>query len=96
MDAPAQPAGPAIEGRTEIAEHDVFESLMCDIPAGSGGLSAAPENATAVSPFCAGIMVYLRTRGKSTVARTARANEKFRLFAFCLRFKLRGCRVTFP
>ena len=74
MDAPAQPAGPAIEGRTEITEHDVFESPMCDIPAESGGLSAVPENATAVSPFSAGIMVCLRTRGKSTVARIARAN----------------------
>ena len=57
VDAPAQPAGPAIEGRTEIAEHDVFESPMCDIPAGSGGLSAASDNATAVSPLCAGIVV---------------------------------------
>ena len=74
MDAPAQPAGPAIKGRTEIAEHDVFVSPMCDIPAESGGLSAAPENATAVSPFSAGLMVCLRTRGKSTVARIARAN----------------------
>jgi len=37
VDAPAQPAGPAIEGRTEIAEHDVFESPMCDIPRGAAG-----------------------------------------------------------
>ena len=56
MDAPAQTAGSAIEGQTEIAENDVFVSAMCDIPAGSGGLSAASENASAVSPFCAAIV----------------------------------------
>ena len=96
MDAPAQPAGPAIEGRAEIAERDVFESPMCDIPAGSGGLSAASENATAVSPFCSGIVVCLRTRGKPTVARAARAHEKFRVVTVWSTCKLRGCRVTFP
>ncbi len=56
MDVPALLAGPAIEGRTKIGEHDIFESPMCDIPAGSGGLSAASENAIVVSPFCAGII----------------------------------------
>ena len=96
MDAPAQPAGPAIEGRAEIAEHDFFESPMCDIPAGSGGLSATSVNATAVSPICAGIVVCLRARGKPTIARAARANEKFRLFAVCSRLKSRGCGVTLP
>ena len=79
MDAPAQPAGPAIEGRTEIAEHDVFESPMCDIPAGSGGLSAASENATAVSPFFAGIVVCLRRRG-SQLSRAQRARTKTSLW----------------
>ncbi len=68
MDAPAQVAGPAIEGRTQIAEHDIFESHMCDIPAGSGGLSVASENAIVVSPFFAGTIVCLRTRGKPTAA----------------------------
>jgi hypothetical protein len=75
--APAQLAGPAIEGRTKLGKHDICESPMCDIPAGSGGLSAASENAIVVSPFCAGVIVCLRTRGKQTVARAARANEKF-------------------
>ena len=92
MDAPAQPAGPAIEGQTEIAENDVFVSAMCDIPAGSGGLSAASENATAVSPFSAGIMVCLRTRGKSTVARAARANKSSLLVSCWSTCKLMGWR----
>ena len=96
MDAPAQPAGPEIEGRAETAEHEFFELPMCDIPAGSGGLSAASDNATAVSPFCAGIVVCLRARGKPTVARAARAIEKFRLMTGWSTCKLRGCRVTFP
>jgi hypothetical protein len=59
----AQLAGPAIEGRTKIGEHGIFESPMCDIPAGSGGLSAASENAIVVSPFPPRITVCLRTRG---------------------------------
>jgi len=96
MDAPAQPAGPAIEGRAEIPEHDVFESRMCDIPAGSGGLFAASDNATAVSPFLAGIVVCLRMRGKPTVARAARVNEKFRVVTVWSTCKLMGRRPTLP
>ena len=87
MDAPAQPAGPAIEGRTEITEHDVFESPMCDIPAESGGLSAVPENATAVSPFSAGIVVCLRTRGKPTIACAVRASKNSPVLPQCFSFK---------
>ena len=63
IDPPAQLAGPAIEGRTKMGEHGIFESPMCDIPAGSGGLSAASENAIVVSPFPPRIIVCLRTRG---------------------------------
>jgi len=96
MDAPAQLAGFAIEGRTKTAERDVFKSPMCDISAASGELSATSVNTSVVSPFCARIVVCLRTRGKSTVARAARANKKFRLFAVCSRLKSRGCGVTFP
>ena len=96
MDAPAQPAGPAIEGRTEITEHDVFVSPMCDYPAGSNGLSAAAENATAVSPLCAGIVVCLCTRGKPTVARAARANKNSLLVTSWSPCKLMGWRPTLP
>jgi hypothetical protein len=63
MDIPALLAGQAIEGRTEIGERDFVESPMCDIPAGSSGLSAASENAIVVSPFPPRIIVCLRTRG---------------------------------
>jgi hypothetical protein len=77
MDPPAQLTGPAIEGRTKIGEHGIFESPRCDIPAGSGGLSAASENAIVVSPFCAGLIVCLRTQEDPTVVRAARAKEKF-------------------
>ncbi len=62
MDLPAQLAGPAIEGRTKIGEHGIFESPRCDIPAGSGGLSAASENAIVVSLFPPQIIVCLRKR----------------------------------
>ncbi len=96
MGAPAQLAGPAIEGRTKTAEHDIFESHMCDIPAGSGGLSAASENAIAVSPFFTGPIVCLRTRGKPTAARAARANEKFRLLTVWLTCKFMTRRPTLP
>ncbi len=75
MDAPAQLVGPAIEGRTQIAEHGIFASHMCNIPAGSGGLSAASENAIVVSPFCAGIIGCFRTRRKPTVVRSARERK---------------------
>ena len=77
MDPPAQLTGPAIEGRTKIGERGIFESPRCDIPAGSGGLSAASENAIVVSPFASRILVYLRAREYPTVARAARANDKF-------------------
>ena len=77
MDPPAQLAGPAIEGRTKIGEDGIFESPMCDIPAGSGGLSAASENAIVVSLFPPRIIVCLRKRGYPTVARAVRAKEKF-------------------
>ena len=76
MDASALLAGPAIEGRTKIGEHGIFESPMCDIPAGSGGLSAASENAIVVCPFPPRILECLRTREYPTVARAARAKEK--------------------
>ena len=77
MDASALLAGPAIEGRTKIGEDGIFESPTCDIPAGSGGLSAASENAIVVSPFASRILVCLRKRGEQTVVRAARAKEKF-------------------
>ena len=63
MDAPALLAGPAIEGRTKIGEHGIFESPMCDIPAGSSGLSTASENAIVVSLLPPRIIVCLRKRG---------------------------------
>ncbi len=63
MDVPALLAGPAIERRTQIGEHDFSESPMCNIPAGSGGLSAASESAIVVSPFPPRIILCLRTRG---------------------------------
>ena len=77
MDIPALLAGQAIEGRTKIGEHDYFESPMCDIQAGSGGLSAASENAIVVCPFPPRILECLRTREYPTVARAARANKTF-------------------
>ena len=96
MDAPALLAGPAIEGRTKIGEHGIFESPMCDIPAGSGGLSAASENAIVVSLFPPRILVCLRTREKPAVARAARAKEKFRLMTGCSTFKSRVRRPILP
>ena len=96
MSVPALLAGPAIEGRTKIGEHDIFESPMCVIPAGSGGLSAASENAIVVSPFPPRIIVCLRTRGNQTVARAARANEKFRLLTDCSTCKFKVRRPTLP
>ncbi len=81
MDIPAVLAGQAIEGRTKIGEHDFVESPMCNIPAGSGGLSAASENAIVVSPFASRITRSTRQRsrkrGEPTVVRAARAKEKF-------------------
>ena len=96
MDAPALLAGPAIEGRTKIGEHDFVESPMCDIPAGSGGLSAASENAIVVSPFASRIIVSLRKRGEHTVVRAARANEKFFLVTTWFACKSRVWRPTLP
>ncbi len=96
MDASALLAGPAIEGRTKIGEHGIFESPTCDIPAGNGGLSAASENAIVVSPFASRIIVSLRKRGEYTVVRAARANEKFYLVATWFPFKSRVWRPTLP
>ncbi len=79
MDDPALLAGQVIEGRTKIGEHDFVESPMCDIPAGSSGLSAASENAIVVSLLPPRILECLRTREKPAVARAARAKEKFPL-----------------
>ena len=96
MDAPALLAGPAIEGRTKIGEHGIFESPMCDIPAGSCGLSAASENAIVVSPFPPRIIVCLRKRGEQTVARAARAQEKFSVVTPWFPYKCRVRRTTLP
>ncbi len=87
MDASALLAGPAIEGRTKIGEDGIFESPMCDIPAGSCGLSAASENAIVVSPFPPRIIVSLRKRGEPTVVRAARAKEKFSVVTTWFSFK---------
>ena len=94
--APAQLAGPAIEGRAKIGELGIFESPTCDIPAGNGGLSAASENAIVVSPFPPQIIVCLRKRGEQTVARAARANEKFLLVTFWFACKCTVRRRTLP
>ena len=96
MDAPALLAGPAIEGRTKIGEHGIFESPMCDIPAGSGGLSAASENAIVVSPFPPRILACLRKRGEHTVVRAVRAKEKFPLVTRWFSWKCRVRRPTLP
>ncbi len=94
--APAQLAVPAIEGRTKIGEHGIFESPMSDNPAGTCGLSAASENAIVVSPFASRIIVCLRKRGEQTAVRAARAKEKFRVLTCCLTFKFRVRRPTLP
>ena len=96
MDASALLAGPAIEGRTQIGEHGTFKSPRCDIPAERGGLSAASKNAIVVSLFPPRILVCLRTREYPTVARAARAKEKFPELTRCSACKCRMRRPTLP